>query len=1371
MALQLLVFILLFGSSSLMLKSVTGTRIVGNETDRLALLELKKQIDDPYGTLNSWNDSIHFCNWVGVKCSHRHQQRVISLDLESKGLGGNISPSIGNLTFLHSVNIGNNSFKGKIPREIGSLIRLQYIDAENNTFEGELPISLANCTRLREIYFSYNNLVGNILVELMALSKLEVISIHNNGLTGELPASFGNISSIQHISFGVNRLHGSIPESLGHLTNLNFLSLHENNLSGMFPLSLCNLSSLEIISLGFNQLHGSLPHDICLTLPNLLSIAISKNFFSGTIPNSISNISTLVKFNLAGNGFVGPVPNNWGNLQNLQVLNLGRNLCGTGKGYHLDFINSLVNCTNLQVLSLDGNGFQGPVPNFKANLSTQLLQLRLGENRISGVIPTEIENLVNLTLLGLEGNFLEGNIPSIIGKLLKLQQLFLGGNRLSGQIPSSVGNLNLLFALHLEENNLNGSIPSSIENCHQLQYLTLYRNNLQGPLPKQFFYISSLSVTVDLANNSLVSSLPIEIGNWKSLSILNISNNKLFGEIPYSIGDCNSLEHLHMEGNFFEGTIPQSLTLLKGLRVLDLSLNNLSGQIPKDLEKLSGLQTLNLSFNNLEGEVPTKGIFGNASLILVNGNARLCGGIAELQLPACANRGSTKRESSHSLRVILAIIGVVLGFLLISSFLTIYWIRRSKSKPPPTPLIGDQFLKISYKELFQVTGGFSSKNFIGSSSFGSVYKGIINGDETIVAVKVLDLQNPRAYKSFMVECEALRNIRHRNLVKILTSCSSLDSKGKDFKALVYEFMPNGSLDDWLHSSTEAQNHSRNLSFLQRLNIAIDVASALDYLHYHCYIPIVHCDLKPSNVLLDNDMTAHVSDFGLARLLLEPDNNSSHAQTSTIGIKGSIGYAAPEYGVCGKATIQGDVFSFGILLLEMYTGKRPTNKIFTDDFNLHNFARAAFPIQVMQISDPTLLPNEEHGEEIGVEAINKTEGPSHRVDKLQDCISFNGKIPREIGNLIRLQYIDAENNTFEGELPISLANCTRLREIYFSYNNLVGNILVELMALSKLEVISIHNNGLTGELPASFGNISSIQHISFAVNRLHGNIPGFLGHLTNLNFLSLHENNLSGMFPLSLYNLSSLEIISLGFNQLHGSLPHDIGLTLPNLLSIAISKNFFSGTIPNSISNISTLVKVNFAGNGFVGPVPNKWGNLKNLQLFNLGGNPCGTGKGHDLDFVNSLVNCTILQILSLNDNGFQGLLPNVKPNLSRQLLQLRLGENQISGVIPTGIENLVNLTLLGLEINFLEDCPERSPPPLVNEIVWNIFIWKVKSQKILRNFQHWNLNLSFNNLKGEVPKRGIFENASAILLNGNGKLCGGIAKLQFPACTNHGSTK
>jgi hypothetical protein len=345
-----------------------------------------------------------------------------------------------------------------------------------------------------------------------------------------------------------------------------------------------------------------------------------------------------------------------------------------------------------------------------------------------------------------------------------------------------------------------------------------------------------------------------------------------------------------LQGNSFEGNLPPSLASLKDLHYADLSRNNLSGLIPKDLQKVSVLLYLNLSFNNLVGEVPTQGVFRNASAISVIGNKKLCGGIPELQLQACDVK-VMKQGKSHVFKLTAIIVSGVLCFILFSSFLVLYRRRKSKKESSSTLPKTNFLSNVSYKELYQTTDGFSPSNLIGSGSFGSVYKGILDQEKRMVAVKVLNLQQKGASKSFMAECNALRNIRHRNLVKILTCCSSVDYNGNEFKALVYEFMANGNLDKWLHHDRDNESPPRYLNLLQRLNIAIDVASALHYLHDHCETPIIHCDLKPSNVLLDDDMIAKVSDFGLARIL-STTNDVSQNQTSTVGIKGTIGYAAP-----------------------------------------------------------------------------------------------------------------------------------------------------------------------------------------------------------------------------------------------------------------------------------------------------------------------------------------------------------------------------------------------------------------------------------------------------------------------------------------------
>ncbi|KAM7473839.1 hypothetical protein LguiB_021189 [Lonicera macranthoides] len=972
---------------------------LSNQTDQLALLEFKHQIaNNP--VFNSWNTSLHFCQWKGVQCGHRHH-RVIGLNLTGQNMFGTISPHIGNLSFLKFINLQRNNFHGEIPQQIGYLYRLSHLDLTNNTLGGPLPVNLSRCFNFRALYLGHNHLVGMIPVEFGTLKKLSRLYLHSNSLTGFIPTSFGNLSSLTVIFLEENHIRGTIPSELDRLTNLVFIALGENNLTGTIPSSLFNISTITNFWMSMNQLTGTLPASIGLTLPNLQAFSFGGNNFHGEIPGSFSNASQIQSFDLSWNMLTGQVPANLGSLQNLFNFNIGDNLLGTNATDNLSFITSLSNCTNLRTLSLYTNNFGGEIPSSIGNLSVQLNGLFLGYNHISGIIPAAIESLVNLYVLQLENNLLSGPIPNSLGKLRNLQVLVLMGNKLRGQIPSSLGNITLLYSLILSHNKLEGHIPASIGNCEKLNQLDLSQNNLIGPIPDNVVSIFSLSIYLDLSRNSLTGSLPVEVGRLKNINALDISNNKFTGSIPETIAACSSLEYLYIQGNFFQGIIPSALAALKGIRELDLSRNKLSGEIPEEMEKLHYLQYLNLSFNQLEGEVPKKGAFGNASAISILGNSKLCGGIKELKLPPCQIK--VKKPRRHlAFKVVIIASGVALPFVLIivSIFLCSQRRRKARKDPASLDLAFKRLLRISYHELYRATAGFSPKNLIGSGSFGFVYKGKLNPrEEKLVAVKVLNLQKSGASKSFVAECRALRNIRHRNLVKILTYCSSIDFKGNEFKALVYEFMANGSLDMWLHQ--QVPGSSTALRLIQRLNLAIDVASAIHYLHDFCEPPIIHCDLKPSNILLDDELIAHVGDFGLARLLSNSANIFAQAQSSSIGIKGSIGYTAPEYGMGGTASKCGDVYSYGVLLLELFTGRRPTDDMFKDGLNLHNYVKTALEEQGrMQIVDQTLLAIGEAEEteattiEEEREAVNEIEVEQHKTnigsflhgsDKLQKCI--------------------------------------------------------------------------------------------------------------------------------------------------------------------------------------------------------------------------------------------------------------------------------------------------------------------------------------------------------------------------------------------------
>ena len=867
-----------------------------NESDRLALLDLKARVHiDPLKIMSSWNDSTHFCDWIGVACNYTNG-RVVGLSLEARKLTGSIPPSLGNLTYLTVIRLDDNNFHGIIPQEFGRLLQLRHLNLSQNNFSGEIPANISHCTKLVSLVLGGNGLVGQIPQQFFTLTNLKLIGFAANSLTGSFPSWIGNFSSLLSMSLMRNNFQGSIPSEIGRLSELRFFQVAGNNLTGASWPSICNISSLTYLSLGYNQFKGTLPPDIGLSLPNLQVFGCSGNNFHGPIPNSLANIVSLQIIDFFDNNLVGTLPDDMGNLRNLERLNLGENSLGSGEAGDLNFINSLVNCTRLRALGLDTNHFGGVLPSSIANLSNQLTALSLGYNMLSGSIPSGTTNLINLQGFGVEGNIMNGSIPPNIGNLKNLVLLYLYENEFTGPIPYSIGNLSSLTKLHMSHNQLDGSIPTSLGQCKSLTSLKLSSNNLNGTIPKEIFALPSLSITLALDHNSFTGSLPNEVDGLLGLLELDVSENKLFGDIPNNLDKCTNMERLYLGGNKFGGTIPQSLEALKSLKKLNLSSNNLSGPIPQFLSKLLFLVSVDLSYNNFEGKVPIEGVFSNSTMFSIIGNNNLCGGLHELHLPLCTSnqtRLSNKQFLKSRVLIPMAIVITFVGILVV--FILVCFVLRKSRKDASTTnsLYAKEFIpQISYLELSKSTSGFSTENLIGSGSFGSVYKGVLSNDGSVVAVKVLNLQQQGASKSFVDECNALSNIRHRNLLKIITSCSSIDGQGNEFKALVFNFMSNGNLDCWLHPKNQGTN-LRRLSLIQRLNIAIDIACGLDYLHTHCETPIIHCDIKPSNILLDDDMVAHVGDFGLARFMLEESNDQiSFSQTMSLALKGSIGYIPP-----------------------------------------------------------------------------------------------------------------------------------------------------------------------------------------------------------------------------------------------------------------------------------------------------------------------------------------------------------------------------------------------------------------------------------------------------------------------------------------------
>ncbi|XP_078431495.1 HAESA-like 1 [Wolffia australiana] len=867
--------------------------------DGLFLLKFRAGLDDPLGALSDWKaDDETPCNWSGVSCSAAGE--VTAIEIVGQDLQGPFHPLLCRIPNLSFISLARNFINSTLPdAALTPCPALAHLDLSENLLVGPLPSSLAYLPLLRHLDLTGNNFSGAIPPSFGRFPNLENLSLVANLLSGTIPGFLGRVPSLRQLNLSYNPFTpGPIPPELGDLVSLRVLWLAGCNLIGSIPPSLGRLRSLLNFDVSRNDLEGAIPSSLA-GLTRVVQIELYKNSLSGEIPEGLSKISSLRRIDASMNRLEGTIPSGFFDLPLLESFNFYENRLIGG------LPDSVTRAGKLSEIRLFSNRLNGSLP-AEFGIKSPLAVVDLSDNLFTGEIPRSLCEQGLLEELMLIDNNFSGAVPEALGSCRSLQRVRLGNNLLSGEVPRSLWGLPHVYLLDLAGNKFSGRIPPAIAGATNLSNLILSGNEFSGEIPTEIGTLASL-YELSADGNRLTGSLPASFINLAELQKIDLERNSLSGEIPDGIQAWKRLTELNLAGNAFSGEIPPELGSLPLLNYLDLSNNSFKGRVPPELQNLK-LNKFNLSNNLLSGDLPP--FFENeafkASFL---GNPSLCGDLPGL----CSSKGSSRKSQGYLW--LLRSFFILAGFILLAGLGWFYYrykkIGSAKDEGDKCRWTLTSFHKVGFSE-HEILYCLDEDNVIGSGASGKVYRAVLSNGET-VAVKKLwcNPQNSAAGDAFEAEIATLGKIRHKNIVKLWCCCAY-----KESRLLVYEYMPNGGLGELLHGPKAG-----SLSWPMRYKIAMDAAEGLSYLHHDCVPPIVHRDVKSSNILLDAEFGAKVADFGVAKAI-EPLEKGVKSMSI---IAGSCGYIAPEYAYTLRVNEKSDLYSFGVVLLELVTGKPPVDQ--------------------------------------------------------------------------------------------------------------------------------------------------------------------------------------------------------------------------------------------------------------------------------------------------------------------------------------------------------------------------------------------------------------------------------------------------------------